>query len=147
MKIILINRVIQSNFEMGSTFKPITVAMGYDKDLISSDMTFDVSKKIKGISDYLKFEGDGIYNVEKIIFKSSNIGVAKIASLIGKKNQKEFFKKIGFFDKLNIEILESAKPLGNKHNWGEIETMTIGYGHGFAITPFTFGKSLCVYCK
>ena len=92
----LINRVIQSNFEMGSTFKPLTVAMGYDKDLISPDMTFDVTKKIKGISDYSKYEGDGIYNVEKIIFKSSNIGAAKIASLIGKQNQKEFFKKIGF---------------------------------------------------
>ena len=67
----LINRVIQSNFEMGSTFKPITVAMGYDKDLISPDMTFDVTKKIKGISDYSKYEGNGIYNVEKIIFKSN----------------------------------------------------------------------------
>ena len=108
----LINRVIQSNFEMGSTFKPITVAMGYDKNLISPDMTFDVTKKIKGISDYSKYEGDGIYNVEKIIVKSSNIGAAKIASLIGKQNQKEFFKKIGFFDKLNIEILEAAEPLG-----------------------------------
>ena len=137
----LINRVIQSNYEMGSTFKPITVAMGYDKDLISPEMTFDVTKKIKGISDYSKYEGDGIYNVEKIIFKSSNIGAAKIASLIGKQNQKEFFKKIGFFDKLNIEILEAAKPLGNKHNWGEVETMTIGYGHGFAITPLHLVKA------
>ena len=137
----LINRVIQSNFEMGSTFKPITVAMGYDKNLISPDMTFDVTKKIKGISDYSKYEGDGIYNVEKIIFKSSNIGAAKIASLIGKQNQKEFFKKIGFFDKLNIEILEAAEPLGNKHNWGKVETMTIGYGHGFAITPLHLVKA------
>jgi len=137
----LINRVIQSNFEMGSTFKPLTVAMGYDKDLISPDMTFDVTKKIKGIGDYLEYEGNGIYNVEKIIFKSSNIGAAKIASLIGKYNQKEFFKKIGFFDKVNIEILEAAEPLGNKHNWGEVETMTIGYGHGFAITPLHLVKA------
>ena len=137
----LINRVIQSNFEMGSTFKPITVAMGYDKNLISPDMTFDVTKKIKGISDYSKYEGDGIYNVEKIIVKSSNIGAAKIASLIGKQNQKEFFKKIGFFDKLNIEILEAAEPLGNKHNWGKVETMTIGYGYGFAITPLHLVKA------
>jgi len=137
----LINRVIQSNFEMGSTFKPLTVAMGYDKNLILPEMTFNVTKKIKGISDYSKYEGDGIYNVEKIIYKSSNIGAAKIASLIGKKNQKEFFKKIGFFDRLDIKILEAAKPLGNKNNWGEVETMTIGYGHGFAITPLHLVKA------
>ena len=63
----LINRAIQSNYEMGSTFKPLTVAMGYDKDIISPNMKFDVTKSIKGINDYLEFEGDGIYNIEKII--------------------------------------------------------------------------------
>ena len=137
----LINRVFQSNYEMGSTFKPLTVAMGFDKDLISPDMTFDVTEKIRGIGDFSKYEGNGIYNIEKIITHSSNIGTAQIASIIGKKNQKDFFTKIGFFKKLSVEILEAAEPLGNKHNWGEIETMTIGYGHGFAITPLHLVKA------
>ena len=137
----LINRVIQSNYEMGSTFKPITVAIAFDKDLISQDMTFDITKKIKGIGDFSEYEGDGIYDIEKIITHSSNIGTAKIASIIGEKNQKNFFKKIGFFEKLNIEILEAAQPLGNKYNWGEVETMTIGFGHGFAITPLHLIKA------
>ena len=137
----LINRVIQSNYEMGSTFKPITVAMGFDKDLISKDMTFDITKKIKGIGDFSEYEGDGIYDIEKIITHSSNIGTAKIASIIGEKNQKNFFKKIGFFEKLSIEFFEAAQPLGNKYNWGEIETMTIGFGHGFAITPLHLIKA------
>ena len=137
----LINRVIQSNYEMGSTFKPITIAMGYDKDLIAPEMSFDVKKNINGISDYLEYEGDGIYDVEKIIVKSSNIGTAKIATKIGKKNQIDFFKKIGFFEKLDFEILETAEPLGNKNHWGKVETMTIGYGHGFAITPLHLIKA------
>ncbi len=137
----LINRVFQSNYEMGSTFKPLTVAMGYDKDIISPEMKFDVTKEIRGISDYLEYEEDGIYNPEKIIIKSSNIGTAKIASLIGKKNQKNFFNKVGFSKKLNVEILESVEPLGNKNHWGEVETMTIGYGHGFAVTPLHLVKA------
>ena len=140
-KMNLINRVIQSNYEMGSTFKPLTVAMGYDKDLINPKMTFDVSKKYRGIKDYLDYEGNGIYDVEKIIVKSSNIGTAQIASIIGKKNQIDFFKKVGFYNKVKLEILESAEPLGNKNNWGDIETMTIGYGHGFAITPIHLVKA------
>ena len=86
----LINRVIQSNYEMGSTFKPITVAMGYDNDLIFPNMKFDIKESINGISDYLEYENDGIYDVEKIIVKSSNIGTAKIASIIGKQNQKDY---------------------------------------------------------
>ena len=137
----LVNRTIQSNYEMGSTFKPLTVVSGFEKDLISPEMTFDITKKINGIGDYTKYEGDGNYNIEKIIVHSSNIGTAKIASHIGTKNQKDFFKKIGFFDKLNFEILETAEPLGNKNNWGKVETMTIGYGHGFAITPLHLVKA------
>ncbi len=137
----LINRVFQSNYEMGSTFKPLTVAMGFDKGIIKPDMTFNVKNKIKGIGDYNKYKGDGIYNVKKIIVESSNIGTAKIASLIGKKNQIEFFKKIGFYDKIDIDIKESVKPLGNKNHWGEVETMTIGYGHGFAVTPLHLVKA------
>ena len=129
-----LNRALQANYEMGSTFKPITVAMGFDKGLIKSDMIFDVSKPIKKtIHDYHPY--NGFYNVKDIVVNSSNIGTAQIAEIIGKKNQIEFFKKIGFYDKVIFELSEAAKPLGNKHNWGLIETMTIGYGHGFAITP------------
>ena len=130
----LFNRSIQANYEMGSTFKPLTVAMGFEKNLIKPEMYFDVSKPIKNtIHDYHPHKGT--YNIKEIIVNSSNIGAAKIAEIIGKKNQQEFFTKIGFTEKIDIQLLEAAKPLGNKHNWGPIETMTIGYGHGYAITP------------
>ena len=32
-------------------------------------------------------------------------------------------------------------PSANPNNWGELETMTIGYGHGFAITPLHLSKA------
>ena len=127
------NRALQANYEMGSTFKPITVAMGIDENIINKEMLFDVSKPINSIHDYHSFIGS--LNAKDIVVKSSNIGAAKIAHKIGKKKQIEFFKKIGFFEKVNIQIKEAAPPLGNKHNWGELETMTIGFGHGFAVTP------------
>ena len=129
----LLNRALQSNYEMGSTFKPITVAMGIDDNSIYKDNIFDVSKPINNISDYHPF--DGFLGIKGIIVKSSNIGTAKIAKKIGKQKQIKFFKKIGFFEPVKINLAEAAMPLGNKNNWGEIETMTIGFGHGFAITP------------
>ena len=131
------NRAIGGNYEMGSTFKPITVAMGIDKNIIDINTSFDVSNPIvKGkrtITDFHPFSG--IFDVTDIIVNSSNIGAAKIASKIGKTNQINFFKKIGFYEKINLEIIETAKPYTNPNNWGEVETMTIGYGHGFSITP------------
>lgn len=137
----LLNRAFQSNFEMGSTFKPITATIGYDLGIIKPEMTFDVSKKFLNIGDHDEYKEDGIYDVEKIIVESSNIGTAQIATMIGKKNQKEFFNKIGFDNRINIENKEAAKPIGNKNNWGPIETATIGFGHGFSVTPLHLVKA------
>ena len=137
----LINRVFQSNYEMGSTFKPITATIGFDLGLINSEMTFNVKKKYLNISDYDQYKDDGNYNVEKIVVESSNIGTAQIATMIGKKNQIDFFKKIGFDKKINVENMEVANPLGNKNNWGKLETATIGFGHGFSVTPLHLVKA------
>ena len=52
-----------------------------------------------------------------------------------------FFDKIGFNSRIEIENKESAKPLGNKNNWGPVETATIGFGHGFSITPLHLVKA------
>ncbi len=137
----LINRVIQSNFEMGSTFKPITATMGFDLGVIEPDMKFDVTKKYLNIGDSEMYKDNGIYDVEKIIVESSNIGTAQIATKIGKSNQIFFFDKIGFNKRLNIESKEAAKPLGNKNYWGPNETARIGFGHGFSITPLHLVKA------
>ena len=139
----LFNRTIQGNYEMGSAFKPITAAIGIEKKVINSDMLFDVSKPIKFgryiIKDFHPYKGK--LDLKGIIVKSSNIGTAKIASKIGKKTQQEFFKKLGFYNKIGLEIDETAMPSANPNNWGELETMTIGYGHGFAITPLHLSKA------
>ncbi len=138
----LVNRVFQSNFEMGSTFKPITATIAYDLGIVDSNMKFDVTKKfLNKINDFEEYKGDGIYNIEKIIVESSNIGTAQIADKIGKNNQKKFFKKLGFDDRIKIENKEATNPLGNRNNWGKLETATIGFGHGYSITPLHLVKA------
>ena len=137
----LMNRVTQSNYEMGSTFKPLTVINGYDYGIIDPNMIFDVRKSIKGVKDHAKYKGNGYYNVEKIVVESYNIGTAQIALKIGKNNQKEFFEKLGFFEKLNIEIIEAEKPYANPHNWGDHTIARIGFGHSFSITPLHLVKA------
>ena len=105
------NRVIQANYEMGSTFKPLTAVNGFDYGIIDPSMVFDVKKSIKGVKDHDSYKDDGLYNVEKIVVESSNIGTAQIALKIGKKNQKAFLKKLGFFEKIDIEVLEAENHL------------------------------------
>ena len=129
----LFNRPLEGNYEMGSVIKPITIAMAIDKEIISPETSFDVSKSISGIEDFEPYNGS--YNVKEIIVNSSNIGTAQIANKIGKENQKEFFNKIDFNKKIDLEIKETAMPLGNINNWGKHETMRIGYGYAYSITP------------
>jgi len=137
----LINRVIQSNYEMGSTFKPLTAANGFDYDVINSEMIFDIKKNVKGVKDYDTYKENGLYNVEKIVVESSNIGSAQIALKIGKDFQKDFLNKLGFFEKIDIESFEAEKPLANPNNWGSHATTRIGFGHSFSITPLHLVKA------
>ena len=137
----LINRVIQSNYEMGSTFKPLTAANGFDYNVINSEMIFDIKKSVKGVRDHDRYKDNGLYNVERIVVESSNIGTAQIALKIGKQSQKDFLNKLGFFDKIEIESLEVEKPLANPNNWGLHETTRIGFGHSFSITPLHLVKA------
>jgi cell division protein FtsI (penicillin-binding protein 3) len=67
--------------------------------------------------------------------ESSNIGTAQIADQIGPTRQKEFLRKMGFLDKVNIELKERGRTLTPGKNWNQIETMTVGFGHGIAVTP------------
>ena len=137
----LINRVIQSNYEMGSTFKPLTAANGFDYGVINSEMIFDIKKSVKGVRDHDTYKEDGLYNVEKIVVESSNIGTAQIALKIGKDFQKDFLNKLGFFEKIEVESFETEQPLANPNNWGLHETTRIGFGHSFSITPLHLVKA------
>ena len=137
------NSATQGVYEMGSTFKPITMAIGLDKNIVDLEMLFDVSEPINlgkkyKINDFNPYKGQ--LDIKGIIVKSSNIGTAKIAKKIGKKNQEEYFKRLGFFEKIDLELQETQRPLPPNH-WKLIETMTIGYGHGFAVTPLHLCKA------
>jgi len=104
-------------------------------------MIFDIKKSVKGVRDYDTYKEDGLYNVEKIVVESSNIGTAQIALKIGKDFQKDFLNKLGFFEKIDIESLEAEQPLANPNNWGSHATTRIGFGHSFSITPLHLVKA------
>ena len=67
--------------------------------------------------------------------ESSNIGTAQIADQLGPTRQKEFLEKMGFLDPVESRAEGARRPLTPGNNWGPLETMTVGYGHGIAVTP------------
>jgi cell division protein FtsI (penicillin-binding protein 3) len=53
---------------------------------------------------------------------------------MGVEHHKWFLKKMGQLDRLTTELPESAMPLVPKR-WGELNTITIAFGHGLSVAP------------
>ncbi len=130
------NSITLGNYEMGSTFKPITFAIGLEENLINLKTVIDASEPIKigrfKISDY-KGKFRPLY-LPEIMMYSSNIGTAKIAEIIGASKMQEYYKKLGFFEKVGIEINEKSIPVMPR-NWNLSTTLTASFGHGVSVTP------------
>jgi cell division protein FtsI (penicillin-binding protein 3) len=74
-------------------------------------------------------------SVAEIMMESSNIGTAQIAQQVGAARQKAFLDKMGFLKRVEIELKERGRTLTPGKEWNLIETLTVGYGHGIAVTP------------
>jgi cell division protein FtsI (penicillin-binding protein 3) len=132
------NRATLGVYELGSTFKPFTVAMAMDSGVIKSfGQMYNCPQALhvagRTINDTHPF--GRACSVAEIMKESSNIGTAQIADQLGSARQKEFLRKMGFLDKVQIEIKERGRTLTPGKNWNQIERMTVGYGHGIAVTP------------
>jgi cell division protein FtsI (penicillin-binding protein 3) len=132
------NRATLGVYELGSTFKPFTVAMAMDSGIIKS------FGQIYNCPQELHVYGHVVHDthpygrpctVAEIMKESSNIGTAQIADQIGAKRQQYFLKKMGFLDPIAIELRERGRTLTPGSRWGPFETMTVGFGHGIAVTP------------
>jgi cell division protein FtsI (penicillin-binding protein 3) len=72
--------------------------------------------------------------VPEIFVYSSNIGSAKMAADAGGDVQQDFFARLGLLAPLGIELPEIGRPM-YPSKWRPINTMTIAFGHGIAVTP------------
>jgi cell division protein FtsI (penicillin-binding protein 3) len=131
-----INRLTTGVYEMGSTFKVLTVAMALDSGKATLASTFDASHPLQygrfAIHDYEPMHR--ALSVPEIFTYSSNIGAARIALAVGVEGHQAFLRKMGQLDRLRTELPESAEPIVPKH-WGELNTVTIAFGHGLSVAP------------
>ncbi|MEO1607657.1 MAG: penicillin-binding protein 2, partial [Pseudomonadota bacterium] len=134
----LFNRSVQGVYELGSTFKIFTAAHAIDLGVVNPSTVIDIKGPLRWgkfrIRDFRNY-GDEL-SVEEIIVKSSNIGTARIAQMIGADRQQDFLRQLGMFEATPFEIVEAAtgKPLLPR-KWSELSAMTISYGHGLSTSP------------
>lgn len=134
----LFNRAVQGVYELGSVFKIFTTAQAMELGLVNANTMIDTKGpmqwgrfRIRDFHDY-----GATLSTTDVIVKSSNIGTARIALMIGAERQRDFLGQLGFLEPTPVEMVEAptGAPLLPR-NWSEISTMTISYGHGLSSSP------------
>jgi cell division protein FtsI (penicillin-binding protein 3) len=133
-----INRINVGVYEMGSTFKALTLAMVLDSGKANINTTYATAGGMmrfgrQVIRDYRGGTGRTL-TVPEVFVHSSNIGTVKMALSVGVEGHKAFLRKMVQLDRMQTELPESAAPIVPQR-WGELNTATIAFGHGLAVAP------------
>ena len=130
------NRISNATFEMGSTFKSFTLAMGLDEGKITLNSVVDASRPIRmGGFTIRDFKGKNRpLSIPEVFQYSSNIGTAAVADMVGVDNHRQFFTQLGLLSRLETEMPGVATPT-QPRNWKKINSVTISFGHGVSTTP------------
>lgn len=136
LEAIRINRMSVGVYEMGSTFKALTISMALEANKVNLNSRIDARGSLRyggfKIGDF--HAQNRILSVPEVFTFSSNIGTAKMALMVGVEGHKAFLRKMGQLDRLRTELPESAEPLVPKR-WGELNTITIAFGQGLNVAP------------
>lgn len=134
----MFNRVTNQVYELGSTFKPLTVAAAIDAGTVtdlSRRYQADRPLEIGGFRIRDSHTIGQTINVPQSLIHSSNIVTATIADELGGELLQRYMIDLGMNERPYIELPARGFPIWHGGKWPRIRTMTISYGHGVAVTP------------
>jgi len=139
----LFNHAAMSTYDLGSVFKPLTMAMALEDGVANQTELFQVQKPYKVRNKFIRDDhpSDVPLNMIGVLGESSNRGTAMIAQRIGAERQQHHLRGLGLLTRVDYELFESAKPQVQKR-WGEMATVTVSYGHGLSVTPLALTAAI-----
>jgi cell division protein FtsI (penicillin-binding protein 3) len=140
----LYNRATMGAYELGSVFKPITIAAAMDAGVITSvHQSWDASPLHVGRFEIHDDDPHApMLDIPHVIVLSSNIAAARIADAMGAARMTGAFRSLGFDRAPQIELAERARSIWPS-DWGRLTVMTSGFGHSLAITPLHLATAYC----
>ncbi len=134
----IFNRVTNQVYELGSTFKPITIAAAIDSGVVT-----DMGKRyqsnrpisVSGFEIHDSHSFGASLNIPEALIHSSNLVTAQVADQLGAARLNATMRALGMNERPYIELPAKGFPLWPKGDWSRITTMTVSYGHGIAVTP------------
>ena len=134
---LMFNRVTNQVYELGSTFKPLSVAAAIDAGVVRDlGAHWDASPVKVGrfaIKDS-HFLGASL-NVPSTLIHSSNTVTARIADKLGPEKLRQYMMDMGMAERPHIELPAKGFPIWPGEKWPRLRSMTVSFGHGIAVTP------------
>nr|WP_233453807.1 penicillin-binding protein 2 [Tsuneonella flava] len=133
----MFNRVTNQVYELGSTFKPITVASAIDAGVVRDfGKQYDASPiKVGRFTIKDSHAMGATLNVPETLIHSSNTVSARIADELGSERLRQTMIDLGMNERPFIELPARGFPIWPGKKWPRLRTMTVGFGHGIAVTP------------
>ncbi len=132
------NAAVIDQVEPGSTFKIVTVAAALNERTLKSDsMVFCENGSFSyGGRSLRDHHGYADLSVSDVLVKSSNIGAAKIAMLLGDQRLYEYIRRFGFGERTGIALPgEIQGVIHPPHRWTKLSITRVPMGHEVAVTP------------
>lgn len=141
------NRSITDLFEPGSTVKPLTVVGALSSGKFSTNTKVDTApgRMELGYAWVRDPRNYGVLDLDGIIKKSSNMGVAKIALELSDEEFLSTYYKVGFGMETGLGIQgESDGILAPRANWSDHEKAAMSYGYGFMVSPIQLAQAYAI---
>jgi cell division protein FtsI (penicillin-binding protein 3) len=124
------NYAVTDPFEPGSVMKPFFIGQALEKGYIGFNYRVDTEggraeffgKTIRDVHPYR------VLSLDQVLIKSSNVGTAKIARFLSKKDVEELFEKIHFKSTFGVLPGEAKPKLPNFNYPANIIYASIGQG-------------------
>lgn len=143
-----LNRALNARFELGSIFKPLTVAEALDAGTLTPTDRFDVSTPVKiggaTVRDLHPLPNAKSVTAGDVLAYSSNIGTALIAQRAGVERQKAFLRSVHLLGGQSHEGPQTASPL-TPEKWDQTAMATVSYGHGISVSPLAFAMTYTAF--
>ncbi|MBT4519966.1 MAG: penicillin-binding protein 2 [Halieaceae bacterium] len=144
------NRAMIDVYEPGSTLKPLTVVAALESGRFSTETIIDtapgsilVGKKL--LTDPRDY---GAISVSRIVEKSSQVGITKIALDLGVDPIRQVFDRFGLGRLAGTGFPgESGGLLPNHRSWSPIEYVNLAFGYGLNATPLQVARAYTAFAN
>jgi len=131
------NRVTNQVYELGSTFKPLAVAAAIDSGSLT-DLSRRYSAEPYVVQRRTVRDSHAMgptLNTPEMLIHSSNVVTGHIVDEMGAATLRQYMVDLGMNERPYIELPARGFPIWQSGEWSRIRAITVGYGHGVAVTP------------